>query len=244
MPPGAGWLALGLGALVGSTIGGVAGFGAGVVMLPVIAWTLGAKSTVPVLTVAMLVGNGARVWFSRHDIHGRVVTAFLIGAIPSTVAGAMLYTRIEGEWISRILGTFMLLMVPLRRWLSGRGVRIRLRHFPVIGAVFGVLSSLVGSVGAMMTPFFLGHGLRKGAFIGTEALCTVGSYIARVLVFRKYDLLTGPTVGAGLYIGLVMVLGAWTGRRLIERMSERVFLRVIEGLLVVFGLQFLLWPAG
>lgn len=41
-----------------------------------------------------------------------------------------------------------------------------------------------------------------------------------------------------------MILGAWTGRRLIERMSERVFLRVIEGLLVVFGLQFLLWPAG
>jgi uncharacterized membrane protein YfcA len=122
-------------------------------------------------------------------------------------------------------------------------VRIRLRHFPVIGGVFGFLSSLVGSVGPIMTPFFLGYGLRKGAYLATDALCTVGTYVSRGFIFRKYDLLTGQTVAVGLYIGLVMIVGAWAGRRIVERMSERAFLRVIEALLVVFGLQFLLWPA-
>src|SRR5512134_480519 len=158
MPEVAGWLALGLGALVASTIGGVAGFGAGVIMIPLIAWTMGTKATVPVLTVAMLLGNGARVWFSRREIKASVVAAFLVTAIPTSIAGALLYTRIDSAWISRILGAFMLLAVPLRRWLLGHGVRIRLRHFPVIGGVFGFLSSLVGSVGPIMTPFFLGHG--------------------------------------------------------------------------------------
>ena len=243
MPEAAGWLALGLGALIASTIGGVAGFGAGVIMIPLIAWTVGVKATVPVLTVAMLLGNGARVWFSRGEIHGRVVLAFLVTAVPTSIAGAVLYTRIDSEWVGRILGAFMLLSVPLRRWLLGHGVRIRLRHFPVIGGVFGFLSSMVGSVGAIMTPFFLGYGLRKGAYLATDALCTVGTYIPRRLIFRKYDLLTGPTVAVGLYIGLIMILGAWAGRRLVERMSERAFLRVIEVLLVIFGLQFLLWPA-
>ena len=61
----AGWLILGAAAIVGSTIGGVAGFGTGVIMIPAIAWSVGVKATVPVLTVCMLVGNSARVWFSR-----------------------------------------------------------------------------------------------------------------------------------------------------------------------------------
>ncbi len=122
-------------------------------------------------------------------------------------------------------------------------MRIKLGHFPIVGAVVGFLASLVGSVGPIMTPFFLGYGLRKGAYIGTDALCTLGTYVSRGIVFRKHDLLTGHTVMVGLFIGLVMIVGAWAGRRLVDRMSERAFLRLIEALLVVFGLQFLLWPA-
>ncbi|HEX9418674.1 MAG TPA: TSUP family transporter, partial [Methylomirabilota bacterium] len=91
----AGWLILGAAAIVGSTIGGVAGFGTGVIMIPAIAWSVGVKATVPVLTVCMLVGNSARVWFSRHDIVWRVVAAFLVGAVPMTMLGATLYTRID-----------------------------------------------------------------------------------------------------------------------------------------------------
>ena len=242
MPGALGWLALGVGALLASTIGGVAGFGAGVIMIPLIAWTIDVKATVPVFTVAMLLGNGARVWFSRHEIRGHVVAAFLVAAVPTSILGALLYTQIDSSWVGRILGGFMLLSVPLRRWLTGHGVRVRLHHFPVIGAFFGFLSSLVGSVGPVMTPFFLGYGLRKGAYLATEALCTVGTYLSRGLVFRKHDLLTGSTVAIGLYIGIIMILGAWTGRRLVERMSERAFLRLIEALLIIFGLQFLLWP--
>ena len=243
MPDAGGWLLLGVGAIVASTIGGVAGFGAGVIMLPLIAWTIGIKATVPVLTVAMLLGNGARVWFSRGEVDGRVVAAFLVGAVPSGIGGALLYTRMEGVWISRILGGFLLVAVPLRRWLAGHGIRVRLGHFPLIGGVFGCLSSLVGAVGPIMSPFFLNYGLRKGTYIATDALCSVGMYVARGVVFQKYNLLTAPTVAAGLFIGVIMIGGAWAGRIILDRMSERAFLRLIEGLLILFGLQFLLFPS-
>lgn len=242
MHDAAGWLILGAAAIVGSTIGGVAGFGTGVIMIPAIAWSVGVKATVPVLTVCMLVGNSARVWFSRREIEWRVVAAFLVGAVPLTIIGATLYARIDSEWLSRILGVFMILAVPLRRWLAHSGIVVRLRHFPLVGAAFGFLSALVGAVGPIMTPFFLSYGLRRGRYLATDALCTVGAYITRAIMFRRADLLTGPLVLTGLYIGVVMIGGAWLGRRLIDRMSEKTFLRVLEVLLVVFGLQFLLWP--
>ena len=39
-----------------------------------------------------------------------------------------------------------------------------------------------------------------------------------------------------------MFVGSWVARRLVDRMSDRVFLWIIEGLLVVMGLQALLFP--
>jgi uncharacterized membrane protein YfcA len=239
----AGWLILSAAAIVASTLGGVAGFGTGVIMIPAIAWSVGVKATVPVLTVCMLLGNSARAWFSRREIEWRVVGAFLVGAVPMTIVGALLYARIDSRWISRILGAFMIVSVPLRHWLAQSGIIVRLRHIPLVGAGFGFLSALVGAVGPIVTPFFLSYGLRRGRYLGTNALCTVGAYIARLVMFRRADLLTGPIVLTGLYIGVVMIGGAWLGYRLLERMTEKAFLRIIEALLVVFGLQFLFWPA-
>ena len=61
----------------------------------IVFYPLDPKATVPVLTVCMLVGNSARVWFSRHDIVWRVVAAFLVGAVPMTMLGATLYTSLS-----------------------------------------------------------------------------------------------------------------------------------------------------
>ena len=55
--------------------------------------------------------------------------------------------------------------------------------------------------------------------------------------------MTGPLVVTGLYIGVVMIGGAWLGRRLLDRMTEKTFLRILEALLIIFGLQFVLWPS-
>jgi uncharacterized protein len=71
----------------------------------------------------------------------------------------------------------------------------------------------------------------------------VGSYLTRGLVFQRYQLMTESTVTVGLYIGIIMIAGAWIGRRLLDRLSEAAFLRLIEALLIVCGLQMLLWPA-
>src|SRR5438876_702033 len=90
-------------------------------MVPAIAWSVGVKATVPVLTICMLVGNSARVWFSRHDIVWRVVILFLVGAVPMTMFGTTLYTRIDSVWLSRLMGAFMILAVPLRRWPAHPG---------------------------------------------------------------------------------------------------------------------------
>jgi uncharacterized protein len=242
MPDPVTWLILLATALVGSIIGGVAGFGAGVLLLPMAAWTLGIRMAVPVMTIAMLLGNVSRLWWSRGETDRQVALRFLAGAVPATAAGTLLFVGASSESLNRVIGGFLLASVPLRRVLTMGHWRVRLAHFPVIGLVFGVLSSTVVAIGAALTPFYLAYGLRRGAYIATESVCAFAMHVTRGATLARYRLITWEVLAIGVVLGLVMFLGSWIGRRLLDRMSDRVFLAVIEVLIVLMGLQFLLSP--
>jgi uncharacterized protein len=237
-----GWAAVLAGALGGSVIGGVAGFGAGITLLPILVFVLGARAAIPVLTVTMLFGNLGRIWWSRRDVDARVAGSFLAGAVPATALGAMLFAGTTSEWLGRAVGVFLLAALPLRRLLDASGLTVRLRHLPLVGAAIGTLSSIVVTTGPILTPFFLAFGLRKAAYIGTEAVCAMAMHLTRGAVFARYALLTWDAVGLGILLGGTMFAGSWIARRLVDRMSERLFLRIVEGLLVVMGLHSLLFP--
>jgi uncharacterized protein len=242
MPDPLTWMILIGTALLGSTIGGIAGFGAGILLLPVAAWTLGIRAAVPVLTVTMLFGNLARIWWSRHDLHGGVTLRFIAGAVPATAVGVMIFAGASSNWLGRAIGAFLLASVPLRRVLTSGRLHVRKVHFPFIGGAIGLLSAIVVTTGPVVTPFFLAYGLRRGAFIATEAVCAGAMHVSRGLVFARYKMISAEILLIGLVLGVTMFAGAWIGRRLLDRMSDRVFLAIIEVLLVGMGLQMLLVP--
>jgi len=208
----------------------------------VAAWTLGIRAAVPVLTVTMLLGNLARIWWSRQDLHGGVTLRFIAGAVPATAIGVMILAGASSDWLGRAIGAFLLASVPLRRVLTSGRLHVRAAHFPLIGGAVGLLSALVVTTGPVVTPFFLAYGLRRGAFIATEAMCAGAMHVTRGLVFARYRMISGEILIIGLVLGATMFAGAWIGRRMLDRMSDRVFLAVIEVLLVGMGLQMLLVP--
>jgi len=242
MPDPIGWTILGAGALFGSLVGGVAGFGTGIIMLPLVAWVLGLRSAVPVLTVTMAIGNLARIWWSRGEVDRAVVLRFALGAVPATALGTVIYVGAPAEWLGRFVGLFLIASVPLRRILSTDLFRMRLRHFPVLGVVVGLVSGLVVTTGPLNTPFFLAYGLRRSAYVGTEAVCAMVMHLARGAALARYALLTWEALAVGAVLGATMFAGSWLGRRLLDRMSDRLFLGIIEVLLVVMGLHSLLFP--
>ena len=106
----------------------------------------------------------------------------------------------------------------------------------MIGAGGSFLSALVGSVGPLMAPFFLAYGLVKGAYIGTEALSTVVMHLTKLVAYRSSDLLPRTSIVVGFAI---MVLGSWIGKRIVDRLPERIFVLLIEGVMTIAGLLFL-----
>ena len=234
------WVLLAVAALLASTLAGVTGFGGAAVLLPVLVLVFGARAAVPILTVAQLIGNASRVWFNRAEVHWRVVAWFALGGVPMALAGGYLFAVAPLQFLVRLLGAFLLLIVAWRHLRPSRPAPFPVPAFAGIGAGASFLSALLGSVGPIMAPFFLAFGLVKGAYIGTEAMSTVVMHVVKLIAYRQTSILTGPDVFTGLALGPIMVFGSFLGKHIVDRLPERVFVFVIEAVLVTAGLLFLI----
>lgn len=227
-------------AFAASLLGSVAGSGGTAVLLPVLVLYFGVKEGIPILTIANLVSNLSRVVFNRREIVLPVVGWFSLGAIPLAIGGAVLFTVAAPTLLVRLLGGFLLVTVLWRR-LRPRPPRLEgAAWFLPLGAVFGLLAGLLEGVGPLMAPFFLAHGLLRGAYIGTDALASTFMQVAKLAVFGGSAILTPPVLLAGLLLAPFMIGGAFAGRRLVERLPERAFVVIIDLTLIVAGAGFLL----
>ncbi len=233
------WIVLASVALAASTLAAVTGFGGAAVLLPVLVAVFGMREAVPILTVAQLIGNGSRVWFNRRELEWRVVLWFALGAVPLALIGGYLFAKAPLTALTRLLGAFLLLVVIWRHVRPRQPKPFPIASFAGIGAGASFLSALLGSVGPIMAPFFLAYGLIKGAYIGTEALSTVVMHVTKLVAYRQTAVLTGSGVLIGLALGPIMVFGSWFGKRIVDRLPERVFVAIIEGVLIVAGGLFL-----
>jgi uncharacterized membrane protein YfcA len=226
--------------LVAATLAAVTGFGGAAVLLPVLVATFGVREAIPILTVAQLIGNASRVWFNRHEVNWRIVTWFAIGGVPTALIGGLIFSKAPLTSLTRVLGAFLILIVVWRH-LRSKGIwRPTLPAFAGIGAVASFLSALMGSVGPLMAPFFLAYGLVKGAYIGTEALCTVVMHVTKLVAYRHAAVLPLHAIITGLLLGPVMILGSFTGKRIVDRLPEKVFIWIIEATLTAAGVLFLI----
>ena len=225
--------------MVASTLAAVSGFGGAAVLLPVLVASFGVREAIPILTVAQLIGNGSRVWFNRHELNWKVVGWFALGGVPSALVGGVIFSRTPLPFLTRMLGVFLILVVAWRHLRPKATAKPPAWSFALIGAGASFLSALLGSVGPLMAPFFLAHGLVKGAYIGTEALATVVMHVAKLIAYHQSSVLPLHAVIAGLAIGPIMIFGSFLGKRMVDRLSEKVFVWIIEATLLVAGSLFI-----
>jgi len=234
------WVVIALSALLASTLAAVTGFGGAAVLLPVLVAAFGVREAIPILTVAQLIGNGSRVWFNRRELEWRVVAWFALGAVPMALVGGYLFAKAPLSFLTRLLGVFLLLVVVWRHARPKQPRAFPVASFAGIGGGASFLSALLGSVGPIMAPFFLAYGLVKGAYIGTEALSTVVMHVTKLFAYHQTGVLTRLGVLFGLALGPIMVGGSFLGKKIVDRLPERVFVAIIEVVLVVAGLLFLI----
>lgn len=226
-----------LSAYIAATLSGAAGFGGALLLLPALTALIGVDAAIPVLTIGQIFGNASRVWFGRRELSWKPIMFFLITAIPLTILGSYLFVNISSQVIKIGIGVFLILLVIYRRIMPVAQTKWSNKGMLLGGSLTGLLSGLVGSAGPLGAAFFFGLNLAPTAYIASEAFTALIMHLIKTVVYGKYALIASTELAYGLFIGIAMILGSWTGKRIIEILPKKYFRLLIEILLFLSGVQ-------
>jgi uncharacterized protein len=179
-------------------------------------------------------------WWS--EVNWRTTLAYSVGAIPGVALGANTLLALPAGVVEIVLGIFFIALIPVRRWMAAQHWQLKLWHMAIVGAGVGFLSGIVASTGPVNTPFFLMHGLVKGAFLGTEAAASMVMFIAKAIAFRSLGALPLEVMTQGVIVGSSLVAGAFIGKHYVRLIPAEKFKLLMDALLLMAGVV-MLWAA-
>jgi uncharacterized membrane protein YfcA len=229
--------------LVAGTLSGVVGFGSSMMLMPVLVLVFGPKQAVPIMAIAAVMANLSRVMAWWREIDWRACAAYSATGIPAAALGARTLLVLPPRIIDGALGAFFIAMIPARRWLGARGLKLTLWHLALTGLLVGYLTGIVVSTGPITVPLFLAYGLVKGAFLATEAAGSLAVYVSKVGVFRTFGALPAEVIAKGMITGASLMSGAFVAKRFVVRLAPDHFRLLMDGLMLVSG-GVMLWAAA
>lgn len=194
--------ALGLAAAV---IGGLGGFGTGVILTAVLAPLIGIKALVPVLAVAGVVINAGRFWFYRRSLNRRAFAIALGAALPFLVIGTWIYSKLDARTVGTVLGLAV------------------------------IASGVATGVGMIQVSVLLGAGLTGPAVLATDALATIALDLCKAALFQRFDLLNEEAFFTGMVIGVASIPGSAAAAWLVNRIGAHLHVLFMEALILFGG---------
>jgi len=231
--------ALALGAAV---VGGIGGFGTGVILAAALTPLIGIKAVVPVLAVAGVIINAGRFWFYRASLDRRMLGILLAASLPFLVLGTWIYSALDARAIGTVLGLVVIATVPARRALLHHKVVLNTAGVAVGAGIFGLASGVATGTGMIQVSVLLGAGLAGPAVLATDALATIALDLCKAVLFQRFDLLSEEAIAVGVVIGLASIPGSAIAAWLVSRIHAHLHVLFMEAL-ILFGGALMLWYA-
>jgi uncharacterized protein len=229
-------------AFAASILGGLAGYGTGLVLPIVLAPAVGVVNLIPVMALAMIFNNGSRVAAFWRDIRWPQARRLLLLGMPACLAGAWGYTLLQARWVALLVGLFLITTVPLRRLLWRAAFRLEPTGETLAGGVFGFINGGMTGAGLILISLLMAAGVQGPALIATDAIVSFIMGLGKVVLFGSLARLDGPLALAGVLVGLCTMPGAFVARWLLARIPAGVHAAVMEAVVLAGGIGFL-WRA-
>jgi len=236
------WLGVGIVAFAAAVLGGLAGYGTGLILPIALAPVIGVANIIPVMAVAMMINNGSRVLAFRRDIEWPHVRRMLWLGLPTCLVGAWGYTRLDARWVALLLGLFLLASIPLRRLLQRARMQLTPGGEVLAGGAFGFVEGGMTGTGVILISILMAAGVQGAALIASDAVVSTIMGLAKVLLFGGAARLDAELAVTGALVGLCTAPGAFVARAILRRVPQQLHLRIMETVVVLGGLAFL-WRA-
>jgi len=229
-------------AFVASILGGVTGYGTGLLLPPVLVPIIGAEAVVPVIAVASLLTNTSRVWafWSALDIH--LFRRITVVAFPTTILGAYGYSLLSGHWAMLLIGTVLLILVPLRHIARRKSLYLQDRGILGASIAYGAVVGGTAGSGVALLSILMAAGLSGMAVIATDAAISIVLGTIKSTTFVAAGALDTRLFIWAILIGLAAMPGAFLAKRFAHMLKGSAHILILDAS-VVAGAIFLITSA-
>lgn len=227
-------------ALIAYVVKGFTGFGAGIVMVPILALALDLKVVVFAACVCAVANGAALAAQTWRHVAWRPIAGVFIGLVIGLVVGVRLLATLSGHSLKMCFGVLVCFFAVRMLWQQLRSREPDFRPWPewvgpVSGAVGGIIMGVYGGGGPAMV-VYLAHQLRRKEvlrgslivlfFVGD--VLRLGGYVFEDMATRQSLTLSCVTLPAAM-------LGGYVGTVVQGRVNAATFRLLLAGLLMVTG---------
>ena len=239
-------LALVVSAFLTATLSGVFGIAGGLVLMGVLALFLPVSAAFVTHGLLQMVANGWRAILHRRHVDWRIVGLYAFGSLAAGVIVSVVAYAPSKPVLYLLLG-----LVPGLVWIPRNLFRLDAAR-PVqafaCGLVVTSLNLTAGVAGPLLDIFFVRTEMTRHRIVATKAATQVFSHLSKVLVFGA-QLMAASRLGAlppaWVFAGAIPVsmLGTVLGGRILDRLTDKNFLRLTRWIVTAVGVVYLVQAA-
>lgn len=217
--------------LFGSFITAAFGIGGGIITLAGIASLLPPFAIIPVHGAVQTGSNAGRLAILRQHFAPSSFLPFAIGALIGAAIGGAMVVELDPATLRITLGVFIL-------WtIFFKPPKFLARSAGLVGSISSFLTMFVGGTGPFVITFIKTLGLDRLGTVATHAGFMTVQHSLKTLVFA----LLGFAFSDWLILIAGMILaglvGTFLGKKVLMKINEAHFKKVLDGILVVLALR-------
>ena len=222
-------------ALFASVVGGLAGYGTGALMPLVLVPLIGAEPVVPIIAISAIITNFSRATAYFRYVDRRRALIVIAAAALTTALGAYGYTRLNNAGAALVIGSMLILSIPLRRLARRRDLKIGDTGLGAAAVGYGVVVGGTSGSGVILLSLLMAAGLEGAAVIATDAVISVATSIIKISVFGVAGVITAQVLAFAILIGGIALPGAFLAKAFVERMPVHIHTAILDAVVIAGG---------
>jgi uncharacterized membrane protein YfcA len=223
-------------ALISEILGTVGGFGSSAIFVPLAGFFYGLQTVLAITSVLHVFSNAAKLLLFRKTINYKIVLWIGIPSVIMVIVGAQLNSVIDLTYAELILGIFLVLFSCFLFFYPHYKLAPSNKNAVASGSLAGFFAGLIGTGGAIRAMGLAAFDLEKSTFVATSAAVDLGVDLSRAVVYIYNGYLRPEFY---FYIPLLLaiaVAGSWMGKRILEKVSQENFRKIVLVLLFLIGI--------
>ena len=216
---------------------GFSGFGAALIVSPVLALIVGPRTAIPAILIVMTITSLQLVPGAWKDANWPAVLPLSAGATLGLPVGIWILVAVDPHIMRRAISAIVVVFAVLMLV----GWRFKGKVGPLISGAVGVVSGLISGAAAAGGPpvvMFLLAGPESAARNRAAIILFFFlTQIAGIFIFWANGLLTARALWVAVPMIPTVLIGTWIGERLFGKASDILYRRIALGILLAIGLS-------